>query len=95
MIYHALFAYFQPKSTENDFEAFIELVSSEKFLATIQMVCSEVIRYIACALLLVRSQHYNLTSLLTSFQKGVFDYKDNLIQFLKLTLIDFQFNAAE
>lgn len=59
------------------------------------MVCSEAVRYIACALLLVRSQHYNLVSLLQSYQKGVFDYKDSLVEFLKLTLIDFEFGAAE
>ncbi|EDK31260.1 eukaryotic translation initiation factor 3 subunit E (macronuclear) [Tetrahymena thermophila SB210] len=95
LIYHAIYAYFQPKSTESDFEAFIELITGEQYVATIQMVCSEVIRYHACALLLTRSNQYHLTQFLNSFQKGVFDYKDNLIEFLKLTLIDFQFNAAE
>ncbi|EGR30058.1 hypothetical protein IMG5_143300 [Ichthyophthirius multifiliis] len=67
----------------------------QNFLASIQMVSSNMIRYIICALLLSRNAENNLSYFLSQVQKEIFDYKDDLVKFTRLLLVDFQFKQAE
>lgn len=69
------------------------------YLNTIQMICPHLIRYLAAALILSKnSQKYgsfNLNSFVNLLQKETCEYTDNLIEFIRSALINFNFQHAQ
>lgn len=63
------------------------------------MICPHLIRYLAACLILSKnSQKYgsfNITSFVNLLQKDTCEYSDSLIQFIKLTLINYDFKNAQ
>ena len=63
------------------------------------MICPHLIRYLAAALILSKnSQKYgafNLNSFVNLLQRETCEYTDNLIEFIKSALINFDFKQAQ
>lgn len=63
------------------------------------MTCPHLIRYLASSLLLLKNAgkfgSYNLSDLISLLQRETCDYSDSLIDFLKSTLIEFDFKGAK
>ena len=63
------------------------------------MICPHLMRYLLVALVLSKNYQqygsFNLNAFLNLLQKGVCDYDDNFIQFIKYTHIHFDFPEAQ
>jgi len=98
LLHTALFLYLSEQSGESDYDALVELFTNESYLSAIQVSAPHLIRYLGCALLLLKNNtksKSNLNNLVPVFNKDISEYSDSLTEFVKILFGEFDFKKAQ
>jgi len=98
LLHTALFLYLGEQSSDSDYDALVELFTSENYLNAIQVSAPHLTRYLASTLLLIKNNtkgKANLNTLVSVFNKDVSEYGDSITEYVRLLLNDFDFKKTQ